>query len=713
MMLWARLIALLRGVETRHWVAVGGSVLLHVGVLLGLKQAPPPPLETVTFEIALQPPEAELVPPPKQKLTKAVDKNTKKPAKKLAEAKKPKKPKTPKTPAQTDKEPHTLEAAFKQEKRASKEVPPVALPQEISTLKPELAELAAAQQKAPAPAASLPAMPSPAAVASSVSTAASTAAIANTPSPALASNPAQSAELSPPAANAQAAGPERDATTHAGSAQPALALTAAKSLAAGPTNTGAEPSISTATQGTAVSQAGPGVATFSGSAGAGGGLNLAAGRGANVQSASESAPMPGGAPDGVRLTASGTLSSLPEFPQSQGGLAAGQLALPASSASLADGQNPAQRQGQSSASLLAGGASASPLNGPVAALGQGKKGAQGAVVNRAGVAGMPAASGQSGVRLSGSGHSPKGLSDLPEARNGHASARSVGGTGQMPGASALRSQSLVPGEPGSGPQWAVVMAPVQVGLPVVVGPDHRLGGRQGARQGQARAGQEPGVSRTTPRSAGAQGGADESTGAGQSGRVQLAQSGLGRLSPAQTAGGAGSAAGSGGRSVAPIAGQALMGGSAPAANANAMSRIKPVEQKIMREDSRVETLDVLAPSTYCPLPFYPQPDNRPPPRKADQSDALPSYSSDNPPFIYPIMANIQGTQGKLVVRVQVLANGLPGEMLLKQSSGNAILDKDARETLARWRFSPARKGGQAVDSWVDVPVIYRLSVERK
>jgi protein TonB len=77
------------------------------------------------------------------------------------------------------------------------------------------------------------------------------------------------------------------------------------------------------------------------------------------------------------------------------------------------------------------------------------------------------------------------------------------------------------------------------------------------------------------------------------------------------------------------------------------------------------------------------------------------------------MANIQGTQGKLVVRVQVLANGLPGEMLLKQSSGNAILDKDARETLARWRFSPARKGGQAVDSWVDVPVIYRLSVERK
>jgi protein TonB len=77
------------------------------------------------------------------------------------------------------------------------------------------------------------------------------------------------------------------------------------------------------------------------------------------------------------------------------------------------------------------------------------------------------------------------------------------------------------------------------------------------------------------------------------------------------------------------------------------------------------------------------------------------------------MANVYGVEGKLIMRVQVLADGTPGQMLLKQSSGNGILDRDAREQLARWRFNPARKNGQAVTAWVDVPVTYRLPEDRK
>jgi len=143
-----------------------------------------------------------------------------------------------------------------------------------------------------------------------------------------------------------------------------------------------------------------------------------------------------------------------------------------------------------------------------------------------------------------------------------------------------------------------------------------------------------------------------------------------------------------------------------------MTGTRLAEQKIVRPDSRVETLDVLAPSNYCPLPFHPQPDNRPPQAASDQVE-LPSYAVTNPSFVYPVMANVQGVEGKLVMRVQVLADGRPGEMLLKQSSGNGILDQDAREQLARWRFNPARKNGQAVTAWVDVPVTYRLPEGRK
>jgi hypothetical protein len=33
--------------------------------------------------------------------------------------------------------------------------------------------------------------------------------------------------------------------------------------------------------------------------------------------------------------------------------------------------------------------------------------------------------------------------------------------------------------------------------------------------------------------------------------------------------------------------------------------------------------------------------------------------------------------------------------------------------MSRWRFNPARKNGEAVTAWIDVPVIYRLPEGRK
>lgn len=658
MTLWVRLLARLGQVETRQWVAVGASALLHVAVVLGLRQAPPPLPETVSFEIALQPPEAEKIqrPKPKSSQAKLADKNKRK---QLAKAKKVK-------PKVERREAHTLDAELKPEARPRKDAPVVSLPK-AETL---VAESAKALSQAPRVQASPveDAQPGLAASATSTASASSATAKASIASPAVAE----------PGAAAMVAG-----GTAASSGEKGLALAAARDMALAPgggdATQGAEASNISGSdvQG---ANAGAGPATFSASSSVGGGLNQTSGSGANVSSASESTPLAGGEPQGLRLTASGVLSSLPEFAQGKGGLASGHLAQEAGSASLVDGQG----RGQALASAMAGGASISPVQGPAAGPG---KGGQGVAIDRV------------ASQRQGGGQTPDRLAGAPVL------GKSLGGEGRGPKRAGNSSQpsktlALAPGEPGSGPGWAIIMMPVQVGVPMVP-----LVWGQG--QGPGNPGGQVGHKVVT-----APGGGDAASGGNGTGPVRLAQAGSGTLASVRPQGSTGVGGGEGGRSVAPVSGPSTPGGAAPDGNANAMSRIKPAEKKLIRPDSRVETLDVLAPSNYCPLPIHVQPDNRPPQAPPDRLE-LPSYGANNPSFVYPVMANVYGVEGKLIMRVQVLSDGTTGEMLLKQSSGNGMLDKDAREQLARWRYNPARKNGQAVTSWIDVPVIYRLSEGRK
>lgn len=60
------------------------------------------------------------------------------------------------------------------------------------------------------------------------------------------------------------------------------------------------------------------------------------------------------------------------------------------------------------------------------------------------------------------------------------------------------------------------------------------------------------------------------------------------------------------------------------------------------------------------------------------------------------------------MRVRVLANGSPGEIKVERSSGHELLDDSTVEQVQNWRFIPARKGDQPVDSWVIVPIEYKL-----
>ena len=85
----------------------------------------------------------------------------------------------------------------------------------------------------------------------------------------------------------------------------------------------------------------------------------------------------------------------------------------------------------------------------------------------------------------------------------------------------------------------------------------------------------------------------------------------------------------------------------------------------------------------------------------------------NPPTYYPRMAVDRGYQGTVKLRVQVLANGKPAEIQITESSGFEILDQAAVEQVKDWRFLPARRGDQAITSWVMVPIKFRIERERR
>lgn len=103
-----------------------------------------------------------------------------------------------------------------------------------------------------------------------------------------------------------------------------------------------------------------------------------------------------------------------------------------------------------------------------------------------------------------------------------------------------------------------------------------------------------------------------------------------------------------------------------------------------------------------------------PPKVAAVAPALltaPEYAAAslrNPKPPYPASARRDGEQGTVVLKVMVTPEGAAGHVELAQSSGSAALDRAALDTVKRWRFVPARRGDQAVEGWVRVPVEFRL-----
>lgn len=106
-------------------------------------------------------------------------------------------------------------------------------------------------------------------------------------------------------------------------------------------------------------------------------------------------------------------------------------------------------------------------------------------------------------------------------------------------------------------------------------------------------------------------------------------------------------------------------------------------------------------------PPEPEPAPEPPPAATVVAIEPPSYRR-NPAPPYPAIAQRNGWEGTVLVRVEVSANGRATAVSVVTSSGHALLDESALNTVKRWRFAPARLAGQPTSGTVQVPITFTL-----
>jgi protein TonB len=80
----------------------------------------------------------------------------------------------------------------------------------------------------------------------------------------------------------------------------------------------------------------------------------------------------------------------------------------------------------------------------------------------------------------------------------------------------------------------------------------------------------------------------------------------------------------------------------------------------------------------------------------------------NPAPAYPPLARRRGLEGRVVLRVAVTSRGQAGDIAVLSSSGHTLLDDAAARAVRAWRFRPAEHRGIAVDSMIEIPIVFRL-----
>jgi len=88
-------------------------------------------------------------------------------------------------------------------------------------------------------------------------------------------------------------------------------------------------------------------------------------------------------------------------------------------------------------------------------------------------------------------------------------------------------------------------------------------------------------------------------------------------------------------------------------------------------------------------------------------EAKPHVEVNEPPR-YPRMARQRGYEGRVILSLQISAEGRVTGIEILQSSGHSILDESARRAIALWRFHPAQRFGVPCPGRVKIPVLFKL-----
>lgn len=145
---------------------------------------------------------------------------------------------------------------------------------------------------------------------------------------------------------------------------------------------------------------------------------------------------------------------------------------------------------------------------------------------------------------------------------------------------------------------------------------------------------------------------------------------------------------------------------------------KPVPQ--VHRPPVVQPQPVLAVASPNPAPssfvVAPQPP-APPPQPVAAAPAPPApvtaarFDADylhNPKPAYPPISRRSGEEGKVLLKVRVSPQGTALDVAVSKSSGFARLDSAALDAVNRWRFVPAKRGDEAIESSVIVPITFAL-----
>lgn len=126
------------------------------------------------------------------------------------------------------------------------------------------------------------------------------------------------------------------------------------------------------------------------------------------------------------------------------------------------------------------------------------------------------------------------------------------------------------------------------------------------------------------------------------------------------------------------------------------------ENTIPALDPATETRAAVPPARWSAdtLPAVASAEPAPTPAQADRREC--------PPAPHPAALRERGIEGEVRLLVRVGADGRAAEVRLHQPSGWRLFDHAAMAQAQACRFQPARRGLQAVESWVEFPVRFSL-----